>query len=104
MKLRLYQTPLGIVMARNLRDCRTLLVHHGEPEDVEIKIFARERGLIFSAAGMLDDVCEAIPNLDMMGPEERRRAIVKALNLPRDDGPLFTVQGSASDADRDQNV
>lgn len=28
----------------------------------------------------------------MMGPEERKHAEIKALNLPRDDGPLFTVE------------
>jgi hypothetical protein len=101
MRLRLYQTPIGIVLAQSLRDCRDILVLAGAAEGAEIKPVKRVRGVIFDVVGAVEAAAADDSNADdrfkWMGPDERRRERIKALNLPPSYGPLFDGDGGRND-------
>ena len=54
-----------------------------------LELFAREQRPGWDCWGDQVDKFAAIPGFDMMGPDERRRAEIKALELAPDYGPLF---------------
>lgn len=89
MRLRLYQTPIGVVLARNKRDCRDIIALAGAADDVPIKPVKRVRGVIFTVVGAIEAPDEADEKFKWMGSDERRREIIKARDLPVDYGPLF---------------
>lgn len=100
MRLRLYQTPLGIVLARNIKDCRSIIALAGAPADAQVETVKRRRGIIFAVIGFIEpntDVEVDAEKFKWMGPDERRRELVQARNLPPDYGPLFATEASKED-------
>ena len=91
MRMRLYQTPLGIVCAPTMKDCRAILAVAGANPAAKVEPVRRARGVIFSVAGYVepDKLDKHIEKFKWMGSDERRRELVKLQNLPPDYGPLF---------------
>lgn len=90
-RMRLYQTPLGIVCADSAKDCRAVLAIFGADAKAHIEPVHRARGVIFAVQGHVDvgTIEEHVEKFKWMGPDERRRELVKLQNLPPEYGPLF---------------
>lgn len=90
-RMRLFQTPLGIICADGRKDCRAILAIAGADPKAEIEPVRRARGVIFSVAGYIepDSIDQHVEKFKWMGPDERLRELVKLQNLPPDYGPLF---------------
>lgn len=94
-RMRLYQTPLGIVCADSAKDCRAVLALAGADPKARIEPVHRARGVVFEVAGHIepDRIDAHVERFRWMGPDERRRELVKLQNLPPEYGPLFGVEG-----------
>ena len=103
MRMRLYQTPLGIVCAPTVKDCRAILAIFGADPLVPVIPVKRARGVIFAVAGHIepDAIDQHIHKFKWMGPDERRRELIKLRNLPADYGPLFGGQNGGHDDEGD---
>jgi hypothetical protein len=90
-RMRLYQTPLGIVCADSRKDCRAILAVAGADPKAVIEPVRRARGVIFSVAGYIEPetIDQHVEKFKWMGHDERLRELIKLQNLPPDYGPLF---------------
>lgn len=98
-RMRLYQTPIGIVCADSASDCRAILGVFGANPQAHIEPVHRARGVVFEVAGHLDSasIDAHVEKFKWMGPDERRRELMKLQNLPPDYGPLFGVSARGPD-------
>lgn len=92
-RMRLYATPLGIVCADSAKDCRSVLAIFGADAKAKIEPVRRARGVIFEVAGHIESakIDQHVEKFKWMGPDERRRELVKLQHLPPDYGPLFGI-------------
>jgi len=95
-RMRLYATPIGIVCADSAKDARAVLAVAGADAKAKIEPVRRARGVVFEVVGHIEpDTIDAhIEKFKWMGPDERRRELVKLQNLPPTYGPLFGIVGN----------
>lgn len=92
-RMRLYQTPIGIVCANSAKDCRAVLAIAGADAAAKIEPVHRARGVVFAVQAYIepDTIDTHVETFKWMGSDERRRELIKLQNLPPDYGPLFGV-------------
>jgi hypothetical protein len=90
-RMRLYATPIGIVCADSVKDCRAVLAIFGADAKAKIEPVRRARGVVFAVQAYIEPetINTHIEKFKWMGPDERRRELVKLQNLQPEYGPLF---------------